>query len=350
MTPKKPEPPRGLARPCTQVTYPETTAYLGLCPVCHRNYPPGVATCEMDGNRLHRVCVAPGCPQTGQIVGDIELIIRIAPGSCSEVWEGLRSSDGRSVIIKLMRFHTHDMDAVADLCSRFFREAAAVSAIGHPNIVALLDHGLDPSSGQAFLVFEHLAGMTLVSAMRHWRMPRDLALGLNVAVQIAGGMTQVHRLGIIHRDLKPSNIFLESSPAGNRVKILDFGLAKIRNTPYLAALTRDMMYGTPAYLAPEQARGEDPDETTDIYSLGVLLYELFTGKLPFSGKPMNLIQAHLQKLPPDPTRIQPGLPPELARIILRCMEKDKSLRYQSMALLQEALLAVRSLAEISLPT
>jgi len=322
------------------VILPEAPTYLKLCPVCHRNYPATVETCELDGNRLHRVCVAPCPPQIGQIVGDFELKSRVSPGTCSEVWEGLRKSDGLPVIVKLLRFHMYDMEAVADLCSRFFREAMAVSSIGHPNIVALLDHGLDSANGQAFLVFENLAGQTLVSALRQWQMPRDLMLGLEVAVQIAGGMAQVHKLGIIHRDLKPSNIFLETTPTGVRVKILDFGLAKIRNTPHLATLTRDMMYGTPAYMSPEQARGEEPDETTDIYCMGVMLYEMFTGKLPFGGKPMNLIQAHLQKTPPDPTSVAPGLPPDLAQIILTCMRKEKNKRFTNMSHLQDALRTV----------
>ncbi len=253
----------------------------------------------------------------------------------------MRRSDSRRVILKLLRFLTDDLDAVRDLCSRFFREATAVSSIGHPNIVALLDHGLDTETGQAFLVFEHLSGETLISALRRWSMPRDLISGLDVAIQITEGMKQVHRLGIIHRDLKPANVFLETTPAGPRVKILDFGLAKIRNTPHLATLTREMMYGTPAYLSPEQARGEEPDEATDIYCLGVLMFELFTGKLPFNGKPMQLILAHLQKAPPDPHQIHPELSPELARLILKCMHKDKLQRYPDMAQLQVALQIIK---------
>ena len=340
MTSKRPDPPLGRARACTRLPAVGRDDYLRLCPACHRTYPAGTTHCEVDGGRLHRVCVAPQCPQTGLRLGGYELGDRVAPGVCSEVWAGIRLADGLPVILKLLRFVTGDMDAVRDLCSRFFREAAAVSAIGHPNIVRLLDHGLDPASGQAYLVFERLTGRTLVAAMRTWGMPRDLAAGLAVTRQIAAGMAQVHRLGILHRDLKPSNVFLEDGPDGPRVKILDFGLAKIRNTPHLATLTRDMTYGTPAYLAPEQARGEEPDETADIYALGVLLFELVTGRLPFTGTPMHLIQAHLQKAPPDPCQLRPDLPPELGRLILKCLRKDKSQRYADMGALGEALDAI----------
>lgn len=337
MTSKRPETPLGRARTCSKLAIPVPPTHLKLCPVCHRNYPPEAEACEVDGNRLHRVCLAPVLPQAGTIVGSFELQSRIAPGICSEVWDGVRRSDGRRVILKLLRFLTDDLEAVRDLCSRFFREATAVSAIGHPNIVALLDHGLDGETGQAFLVFEHLTGETLISALKQWSMPRDLMIGLDVAIQITEGMRQVHLLGIIHRDLKPANVFLEASPEGPRVKILDFGLAKIRNTPHLATLTREMMYGTPAYLSPEQARGEEPDEATDIYCMGVLMFELFTGKLPFNGKPMHMILAHMQKAPPDPARVHPGLSPELSRIILKCMQKEKSQRYPDMSQLQKAL-------------
>ncbi len=337
MTSKRPDPPLGRARACTRLPSTGREEFLRLCPACHRTYPAGTINCELDGSRLHRVCVAPRCPQTGLALGGYELVARVAPGVCSEVWEGVRTTDGLPVILKLLRFLTGDMDAVRDLCSRFFREAAAVSAIGHPNIVRLLDHGLDPATGQAYLVFERLTGRTLVEAMRAWRMPRDLAAGLAVARQITAGMEQVHRMGVIHRDLKPSNIFLEDGNEGPRVKILDFGLAKIRNTKHLATLTRDMTYGTPAYLAPEQARGQEPDEAADLYALGVLLFELATGRLPFTGPPMSLIQAHLQKAPPDPCQLRSGLPPELGRLILKCLQKDKSRRYSDMGALGEAL-------------
>ncbi len=340
MSPKKPEPPFGKTRPCTRPPVAAAQPYLRLCPACHRTYPAGDAVCEQDGCRLHRVCFAPLGPQPGQVLGDFELVSRLSLGVSSEVWEGVRRADGYPVILKLLRFFTHDMDAVADLCSRFFREAAAVSAIGHPHIVSLLGHGLDTGTGQAYLVFERLAGRTLQEALRAWRMPRDLATGLDVARQIASGMEQVHRLGIIHRDLKPSNVFLEDTAAGPHVKILDFGLAKIRNTPHLATLTRDMMYGTPAYLAPEQARGEEPGEAADVYGLGVMLFEMFTGKLPFFGTPMQMIAAHLQKPPPDPRRHKPGLPRELSDLILRCLEKSGSRRYPDMASLGAALAAV----------
>ena len=339
MTSKKSDTPLGRAKSCCCLALPKSSTYLKLCPVCHRNYPLEAVTCELDGSRLHRVCVTAESPQIGQVVGGIELRTLVALGNSSEVWEGARRDDGRLVIVKLLHFQRHDMEAVCDLCSRFFREAAAVSAIGHPNIVTLLDHGLDPATGQAFLVFEHLTGETLVDASRRWRMPRDFSVALEVSIQITEGLRQVHQLGIIHRDLKPSNIFLSLGPAGVRVKILDFGLAKIRNTPHLATLTRDMAYGTPAYLSPEQARGEEPDEATDIYCLGVLMFELFTGKLPFTGKPMRLILAHLQKSPPDPILLQPELPPPLAQVILTCMAKDKKSRYHDMAQLQTALRA-----------
>jgi eukaryotic-like serine/threonine-protein kinase len=340
MNPKKPEPPFGKTRPCTRPPVAAAQPYLRLCPACHRAYPAEATRCELDDCRLHRVCFSPRGPQAGQVLGDFELVSRLALGASSEVWEGLRRADGLPVILKLLRFFTHDMDAVADLCSRFFREAAAVSAIGHPHIVRLLDHGLDTDTGQAYLVFERLSGRTMQEVLRGWRMPRDLGTGLDVARQIASGMEQVHRLGIIHRDLKPSNVFLEDTAAGPHVKILDFGLAKIRNTPHLATLTRDMMYGTPAYLAPEQARGEEPGEASDVYGLGVMLFEMFTGKLPFLGTPMQMIAAHLHKPPPDPLRLQPGLPRELGDLILRCLQKSASQRYPDMASLAASLAAI----------
>lgn len=265
-----------------------------------------------------------------QSVNNYSLEKLIGIGCSSEVWVALDTRNNRRVALKLLRVYGQDSDAIIDACIRFFREAMAVSALGHPHIIELLDHGLDTASGQAYQAFELLSGQSLAAYIRQWRMPRDLVFALTIAKQIADGMARVHAAGILHRDLKPSNLYVVENQGHLHVKILDFGLAKFRDTSTLVTITQNIAMGTPAYLSPEQAQGFPLSETSDVYNLGVVLFEMLTRKLPFKGPPGQMMQSHAFKPAPDIRKIASWISEDLAQVVATALEKDPARRFPNM--------------------
>ena len=215
---------------------------------------------------------------------------------------------------------------------RFEQEARAAAALNHPNIVTV--HSVEQAGDLHFLTMELVEGDSLAD-----RIPRDgLSLDrlLEIVVPLADAVGAAHARGVVHRDLKPGNVMV--TPEG-RVKVLDFGLAKLKppggatdlTTGAAPTLTGEgRLLGTVAYMSPEQAEGREVDHRSDIFSLGVLLYELATGRRPFKGdSSLSLLSSILKDTPPPLTDLKPAFPPELARIVRRCLAKDPSRRYQS---------------------
>jgi Tol biopolymer transport system component/predicted Ser/Thr protein kinase len=267
-------------------------------------------------------------------LGHYEVQTLLGEGGMGEVYRGRDTRLNRTVAIKVIP-RALASDPLRK--QRLEREAKAISALQHPNICTLYDVG--HQDGTYFLVMEYLEGDTL--AKRLQKGPLSLDMALRYATEIADALDAAHRRGVVHRDLKPANIFITSH---GEAKVLDFGLAKldesepeVDTSAETASVQRilttpGVAMGTAPYMSPEQARGEDLDARTDIFSLGAVLYEMATGKMAFSGKTTAMVhKAILDDSPPPPSQVVPSLPERLDQIVLKALEKNRELRYQGTA-------------------
>lgn len=268
--------------------------------------------------------------EPGSTLGHYLIVSKIGEGGMGEVYKAHDTTLDRTVALKVLSPHLFRNQ---EFLQRFRVEAQAQARLNGPNIVTL--HSMFEVSGSLVLVMEYVEGQTLAQRIHN---SGRLAVGTSVWVfeQALIGVERAHRMGIVHRDLKPSNIFITS---GHEIKLMDFGVAKILDNKELTQT--GSMIGTLMYISPEQISGKDSDFRSDIYTLGVTLYEAVVGQLPFDKKTdYEYMDAHLHTPPPRPTSIQPDIPRELEAVILKAIEKNPENRFQNALEFRSALIKV----------
>ena len=249
------------------------------------------------------------------IDGRYRLLTRLGNGGMAEVWAAEDSELGRQVALKMLHAR---LAADQDFVERFRREASAAAGLQHPNVVQVYDRG--ESQGTYYIAMEYLRGQSLKDLVR--RGPLDPAYAVELVIQVLKAARFAHRHGIVHRDLKPHNVMLDGE---GRVKVTDFGIARAGASDMTE--TGSIM-GTAQYLSPEQAQGHAVTERSDLYSVGVMLFELLTGRVPFEGESaVTIALRHVSEPPPAPSRLNPAVSPALDSVVLRALEKDPGRRF-----------------------
>ncbi len=283
---------------------------MKVCEICRARFRGNPTACPLDGGRLLDL----PDPLVGRVVaGRYVVEQKIGAGGMGTVYKAAHEVLGRSVAIK---FLSPDLAVDPTSRQRFLREAKAANRINHEHIIDITDFG-ETDDGLVYLVMEFLDGVPLTDEIGTRGMGPKRALG--IALQTAQALARAHELDVVHRDIKPDNMFLLNGYDGDFVKLLDFGLAQMKGELRLTAT--GTVFGTPEYMAPEQARGARATSAVDLYALGCVLFEMLTGRLPFEGSTPDLILQHMRQAPPRPSEHASGVPPEVDGLVLRLLAK-----------------------------
>ncbi|MFS8065886.1 MAG: serine/threonine-protein kinase [Byssovorax sp.] len=283
-----------------------------------------------------RASVPAADPLIGLVVADRYRIIEaIGRGGMGVVYRVEHVQIGKLLAMKLLR---GELTRNPEVVRRFKREALTVSRLQCPNTVQVFDFGVE--GGLTYLVMELVHGENLARVLQAQGPMPASRLG-KIVIQMCSSLAEAHRKGIVHRDIKPDNVMLLSAEGGAEVvKVLDFGLAKLREAEGLNEITSSgTLLGTPYYMAPEQVRGEEVDQRSDVYAIGALMYRCLTGHHPFSGAPMTVLSKHLNEIPIPPSERAPhlGIPLAMSRLVMRALSKDPGDRFQRVEDLQSLL-------------
>ncbi|MBN2360583.1 MAG: protein kinase [Deltaproteobacteria bacterium] len=323
---------------------------MAKCPACQAEVADGAKFCTLCGAKLPRAQSAAEDPLLGRIFARnfrIEKLLGV--GGMGKVYRATQLSLDKPVVLKLLHSHyAHDETLVA----RFHREARAASRLNHPNSINIIDFGQE-DDGTLFMAMEFLQGRDLFTVLQNESPVPEYRVA-RIVRQVCSALAEAHDQGVIHRDLKPENIMVEDRPhQKDYVKVLDFGIAKIQGPEGKDARTltaQGMVCGTPEYMAPEQARGEVLDARADIYAVGVLMYQLVTGQLPFQAdNAIGIVTKHIVEKPRPPREVAPdrAISPEIEAIVLRCMAKKREERFQSIIELSDALEPIAARGSVS---
>ncbi len=318
------------------------TAAVKYCDHCRTSYPDLFTNCPNDQNTLRVLSeLVPGAV----VRNKYEILGKIGSGGMATVYRARHLAFGEVRALKVVGSHLLNDEV---FLKRFRNEAVVMRKLKHPNAVRVED--LDATDdGRPFMVMEYVEGRDLRKFIQK-EGPVPIPRALAIAGQVAGALSAAHALGITHRDIKPDNILLVAQPDGSElVKVLDFGIARVKEGSDLGlsfATQTGIVVGTPQYISPEQAGGRHSDQIdgrADLYSLGVVLYEMVTGRLPFhSDTPLGMLLHHLQTIPKAPHELRPELniPEPFSLLLMKALEKDRELRFQTADEMMEALTSV----------
>ena len=298
----------------------------------------GTGTLAMDAAAAEGEAPAPTDPLVGSAVGSFRVVRALGRGGMGTVYLAEHPVIGSRVAIKFLH---ESMATSPELVTRFYDEARAVNRIGHENIVGIFDLSMLPPN-RYYIVMEYLDGEALSALLR--RGPMAVPEAVAILLQLCDALQCAHERGVVHRDLKPDNVFVLPRRGAPFVKLLDFGIAKLRDAPAGAQTAAGMIVGTPEYMAPEQCDNRPVDARTDVYALGVMAYQMLAGVLPFTGSITQLLVAHVRETPRPPRSVNGLLPPALDDAILRALRKRPEDRFPDMTSLAAALTAWRDSA------
>jgi serine/threonine protein kinase len=312
------------------------------CPRCHRSLPDDYRLCPYDATPLGEQETSATTPSQPNALfgGRYEILRMLGEGGTARVYKALDPRTGKHVAIKVIEGPRNQTWA-----ARLLREVELLRSIRHPNVVEVTDGG-QRENGSPYLVMEYLEGETLGQLLR--RSPSlPVEATLAVISDVAAGLAATHVRGVIHRDVKPDNLFLvEDHGDVQRAKVFDFGFARLQGGGGLTA--KGFILGTPEYMAPEQAVNDPTGQRTDVYGLGVVMYRMLTGVLPFGGEPAALLAKHLYVPPRPPRELRPEIPKDVEAVVLNALRKIPRNRYPSMQDFMEDLERLRGKRDGSL--